>query len=136
MSMWLNYAKLSPSTFEKAKKTPSLVESLFFSEAGAARPADFDSEADVFGEDYRTISAVTEAMDEAGVPHEWLDKAMGDGAGDELAYEFCYGPGFALSPAEVKTIAKELGKEGDGFGIAEFFAEAAKQGKGIVGGVS
>jgi hypothetical protein len=136
MSMWLSYAKLSPSSFDEVRKSPSLVEALFF-DSELSPPSDFDSEKDTFGEDYRSISSVLEAMEE-DVGHEAgaLKRAMGDGAGEELEYEFCYGPGFALSPADVVTLARELAEDSDGFGIAEFFAEAAKQGKGIVGGIS
>src|SRR5690242_7666004 len=103
MSMWLNYAKLSPSSFERIRKEPSLVETLFF-DSSLAAPKDFDGEADVYGEDYLSISSMLEASgdededeDEEGDASP-LDEATGAGA-RELDYEFCYGNAFVFEPA-------------------------------------
>ncbi|MEQ1502215.1 MAG: hypothetical protein ABMB14_08285 [Myxococcota bacterium] len=135
MSMWLNYAKVSASTLKSLRAKPETVEPLFFDSA-LPKPGDFDPDADVFGEDYRTISEVVEAMVEAEAGGEWLARAMGEGSGDEVGYEFCYGAAFAFAPAEVAEIAAEGKKDPDPFGIGEFFAQAAAEGKGIIGGVS
>ena len=74
-------------------------------------------------------------MGDAGTDVSLIDEATGGGA-KELDYDFCYGPAFAIEPTEVARIAKALSKDPDPFGISEFFAGAAREGKAIVGGVS
>jgi hypothetical protein len=136
--MWLNYAKVTPEALSSLKKSPKLVEGLFFDSAVGA-VAGFEPDKDVFGEDYRMITEVAEAMAGGESFYEqetWLTRAMGHGMGEEVAYEFCYGPGFCFSAEQVQQIANGLSKEDDPFGVSDFFAEAARQGRAVVGGVS
>ena len=148
MSMWLTYAKVSVDTLTQIQKTPDLLDSIFFE--GKTAPGDLDEEKDVFGMDYRTYSAIAEAMAE-GVEIEeqdtWTAKAVGVAYGDDLEYEFCYGTGFYFTVEEVKSIAAGLSEEvGELFEEAEpddfeddvgaFFKIAAIEGKAVVGGIS
>ncbi|MEZ4237892.1 MAG: hypothetical protein R3F59_17435 [Myxococcota bacterium] len=141
MSMWFNAARLSAASFEAIRKEPRLVEALFF-DSKLAKPADFDAERDVFGADYRLIGEMIEAMEESGIEEVAEDAglvrhALGEEEeGSPIAYDFCYGPGFAMTPDEVKAVSKRIGKDDEGFGIGPFFAAAAKAGQGIIGGVS
>jgi hypothetical protein len=68
--------------------------------------------------------------------------------GSALDFDFCYGPAFGMTPEEVKEVAaglaaepwahEALGVDDDENlpGLLRFFAEAAAEGKGLVGGVS
>jgi hypothetical protein len=76
-----------------------------------------------------------------------LSKAA-HGTGEELPYEFCYGPGFVLDPAAVVRVAEGLAAEGWGADgaigevldededLGRFYAAAAREGKAVIGGVS
>lgn len=145
--MWLNLAKLSPTQLEQVRGDPQLLDGIFFEDGEV--PDDFQEESDVFGTDYRTLSAIAEAMEidlEDG--ESWLSRATGNGIGSELDFEFTYGDGFLLSPDDVKQIAsglakepwaEEAGKVDDDEnlpGLLRFFAAAARQNRGIVGGIS
>ena len=78
----------------------------------------------------------------AGIGCDWTRRALGEEYGSELAFEFCYGPGFGFSPAEVKALAEGLAAEEwdpeDDYeeNIARFFAKAAAAGKAVIGGVN
>ncbi len=144
--MFLNLAKVSEQTLSKIVESPAMLEALFFEE-GANLPPDYNAEADEFGMDYRSLSALAEAMAKEVELEEqdtWIAKALGNAFGKELDYEFCYGGGFYLTPLEVKQVAAGLKEEGwhsdgDDFGdedIEKFFATAASENKGILGGVS
>jgi hypothetical protein len=148
MSMWLELAKLTPADLEKVRADPQRLDPVFFEEEGEALD-ELDPEADVFGTDYRTLSAIAEAMEiDLDDGESWLSRATGNGIGSELAFDFTYGPGFLLTPDEVQQVAAGLSAEGwaDAAavedddenlpGLLRFFTTAAKQKRGIVGGVS
>lgn len=182
MSMWLTLAKVSPETLRAIQERPQLMDGMFFEndEDGQADPvpADFDPDADVLGTDYRTLTMIAEGLAEhLGSPASfeeqdtWLSKAA-HGLGDLLDYDFCYGPAFVLTPAQVAEIALGLAEEEDAVQAAGgadaadpddeadpdqeiiaqaaadlddedddedlgvFYAAAAREGKGMVGGVS
>ena len=150
MSMWLNLVKLAPAELERVKAKPDLLENVFFDD-GEVPLAGYSEETDVFGTDYRTLSAIAEAMEDGESLEDqesWLAKSAGNGIGDDVDYEFTYGSAYALSPDEVKQIAAgfaaeawyaEIADDDDDEnlpGLVRFFATAAKEGKGIIGGVS
>jgi len=150
MSMWLNLVKLTLDDVEKVKAKPNVLDAVFF-DGGTSQLASYNEANDVFGTDYRTLSEVGEAMadgEELEEQDTWLAKSVGNGLGDELDYEFCYGPGFVLSPDEVKNVATGFASEAwyadaeavdddeNIPGLVRFFETAAKEGKGVIGGVS
>jgi hypothetical protein len=156
--MWLTLAKVSPELLAAIRVQPGLVEPLFFDpeedDPTAAPPDGFDPASDTFGYDYRTLTMLAEAQaEESGDPapfedqDTWLCKAA-HGTGTELPYEFCYGIGFVLEPADVVRVAEGLASEGWGEGgpigeildededLGRFYAAAAREGKAVIGGVS
>ena len=139
MSMWLEYAMVDEATFEKAKEDEGVCDAIFFADEA---PAGVDRATQVIGLDYRTLSAMIEGMEEAGIGCDWTRRALGEEYGSELAFEFCYGPGFGFSPAEVKALAEGLAAEEwdpeDDYeeNVARFFAKAAAAGKAVIGGVN
>jgi hypothetical protein len=117
MSMWLGLAKVNPELFAEIQANPHLLDAIFFDEGD--RPAGLDERSDVFGCDYRTLSAVAEAcaeVDEAGTDwreyYAWLARATGENESDHLpGYEFTYGPAFAFTSADVQRMADGLAEE-------------------------
>jgi hypothetical protein len=117
MSMWLGLAKVNPELFAEIQANPHLLDAIFFDEGD--RPAGLDERSDVFGCDYRTLSAVAEAcaeVDEADADwrehYGWLARATGENEADHLpGYEFTYGPAFAFMPADVQRLADGLATE-------------------------
>ena len=139
MSMWLDYAKLSPELLEKVKATPEpLINALWFGEG----EVDGVSESDLMGLDYRTLMAICEGLEEAGMDTTWTYRATGDEFGDVIDFEVTYGLVFYFTPSEVAQIAAGLAEEDwdpeDDYeeNIARFFATAAGEGKAVIGGVS
>ena len=120
--MWLNLAKVTPALLAEIRERPALLDVLFLDE-GADLPDGFDERRDVFGCDYRTLSAVAEAMADQERPgadwrdlYPWLRRATGDEGADHLtAYEFTYGPAFLLTVEDVVTVHRGLTEEGWAF---------------------
>jgi hypothetical protein len=148
MSMWLNLAKLSSEQLELVRLEPQRLDGVFFEEDAGGIDG-IDEDADVFGTDYRTLLAIAEALEiDLDDGESWLSRATGNGLGSEIDYEFCYGPGFTMTADEVKQVAAGLAAEPwaeDALGVDDdenlpgllrFFAKAAEEGKGLVGGVS
>lgn len=141
MSMWLEYAKVSEATLEAVRKDDAVAQALFFGEEG--KPADFDAGKDVIGLDYRTLSAMLEGMEEAGIDCSWTRRAIGEEYGDALSFELTYGPAFFFTVEEVAELAAGLSAEegwdpDDDFeeNIARFFVQAAMERKAVIGGVN
>ena len=119
MSMWLNLAKVSPDLLAEIQERPDLLDTLFFDE-GVDPPAGFDLRADVFGCDYRTLTAIAQGMAAQEAPgSDWRDtyvflrRATGEEERDHLAdYEFTYGPAFAIGVDDVLTVHRGLSAEG------------------------
>src|SRR5512139_3251716 len=117
MSMWLNLAKVSPELLTEIRADPELLEAIFFEEDEL--PDGVSIRFDVFGCDYRTLSAVAEAvakMEDPGADWRdhfvWLSRATGDNEADHLdGYEFTYGPAFTLAPADVRLVAEGMAAE-------------------------
>jgi len=115
--MWLTLAKVNPGLFAEIRANPDLLDAIFFDEDD--RPAGLDERSDVFGCDYRTLSAVAEGCaeaDEAGVDwrehYAWLARATGENEADHLpGYDFTYGPAFAFAPTDVQRVAEGLAEE-------------------------
>jgi hypothetical protein len=119
MSMWLNLAKVSPDLLAEIRERPDLLDTLFFDD-GVDPPAGFDLRADVFGCDYRTLTAIAQGMAAQEAPgSDWRDtyvflrRATGEEERDHLAdYEFTYGPAFAIGVDDVLTVHRGLSAEG------------------------
>jgi len=141
MSMWLEYPKVSEAMLEAVRKDDAVAQAIFFGEEG--QPDDFDPTADAIGLDYRTLSAILEGMEEAGIDTAWTHRALGEEYGDALSFELCYGPGFFFTVEEVAELAAGLSAEqtwdpDDDYeeNIARFFVQAAKEKKAVIGGVN
>jgi hypothetical protein len=117
MSMWLNLAKVSPELLTEIRAEPDLLDSIFFDEDDL--PDGLSLQSDVFGCDYRTLSAIAEFTAEQVQPgvdwrerYIWLRRATGDNEADHLVgYEFTYGPAFTLAPTDVQRVAEGLASE-------------------------
>jgi hypothetical protein len=112
MSMWLILAKVEVGLLEAVRADPGLLSSLLFDDGEAPIPdelsAAFDAGSDVFEADYRTLSAIADALP----AQEWFQKATGDGT-ESLPYDdLTYGPAFAHGPQEVSDVAAGLVAEG------------------------
>jgi hypothetical protein len=162
MSMWLSLAKVNPELLADIKANPDLLDAIFFNDGD--RPAGLDERSDVFGCDYRTLSAVAEGCAEAeGAGDDWrahfvwLARATGENEADHMSgYEFAYGPAFAFDPADVQLVAEGMAREDwsppaddarepagedepefdDFLDLVPFFTAAVTEGKAIVGGIS
>jgi hypothetical protein len=119
MSMWLNLAKVSPDLLAQIRARPDLLDNLFFDEE-ADPPAGVDLRVDLFGCDYRTLTAIAEGMASQEAPgtdwretYVFLRRATGDDERDHLqGYEFTYGPAFALGTDDVLAVHRGLSDEG------------------------
>ena len=115
--MWLSLAKVNPGLFAEIRANPDLLDAIFFDEGD--RPDGLNERSDVFGCDYRTLSAVAEGCaeaEEAGTDwrehYAWLARATGEDEADHLpGYEFTYGPAFAFTAADVQRVAEGLAEE-------------------------
>jgi hypothetical protein len=114
MSMWLNLAKVSPALLAEIRTRPDLLDALFFEESSGIEG--FDPHADVLGCDYRTLSAIAEAMAGHDDPAlDWRDqypglsRATGEADVEYLdGYEFTYGPAFAIAPEDLPAVLESL----------------------------
>ncbi|MFF4273633.1 hypothetical protein [Streptomyces sp. NPDC001536] len=140
MSMWLKLAKIEPSLLGAVPE-------------GGPEP-------DFHAFDFRTLTAV--AADRAEVEegaaewtkvYPWLARSTGHGCEVVEGHEFGYGPGFVLTPDEVRqvavglvaegwtrrgTTAADWDEEGEDHGLEDlgpFFTAAASEGKAVIGGV-
>jgi hypothetical protein len=128
MSMWLSLAKVDPSVLSAVRAQPDLLDAYFEYEGEA--PAGFDPRSDLFSCDYRTLTAIAEAKAEDAGPgtdwteaFPWLVRATGEADGDELDYEFTYGPAFVLDVHEVPEVVAGLTAEGWSFDALEYQIE-------------
>ncbi|GAB3142991.1 hypothetical protein GCM10027290_18600 [Micromonospora sonneratiae] len=115
--MWLNLAKISPKLLAILRAQPALTGKLFY-ETDDTDPLDgFDQDRDVLGVDYRILSAIAEAAEEAnpGFTEErsWLSYAV-QGTDDTLDVEFGYGPAYVLAPMEVERLAAGMAEDSEG----------------------
>jgi hypothetical protein len=169
MSMWLSLAKFETRQMADLKSNLPLLESIFRDGESVSLPG-FDFKRDMFGTRYDDLFSMITAFHD-GVPgpafrienghtiyrtakeidfdieESWVAKAAGNGMGQEIDIEFNYGPGFLLTPQQVKEASlgfareawlKEFATVDDDQnipGLIKFYAEAAKQGRFIVGGV-
>ncbi|GIH06067.1 hypothetical protein Rhe02_41340 [Rhizocola hellebori] len=149
MSMWLMLAKIEVGLLDAVRADPDLLAGVL-GEDESPMPEDlsaaFDAGSDLFEADYRTLSAIAEALESK----EWFDQATG--GTESLDYEdFTYGPAFALSPRDVSAVAAGLVADGwpvsgtadepddefdDDIDLAGFFIAAANQGRAVVGGIN
>ena len=143
MSMYLEYAKVSPETLKKILADDSILDAIFFGEG--ALPDGYNSGTDGIGLDYRMYAEIAEAMaggTEIYDQDTWTAKAAGNQFGTELEFEFNYGPVIYFTPEEVKQIAEGLPGEGwdpdEDYeeNVARFFRVAAAEGKAVLVGVN
>ncbi|MEU3277384.1 hypothetical protein [Streptomyces antibioticus] len=136
MSMWLNLAKTDPVRLREARANPELIDALFDAES---------AEADLHEEDYRLLADIAEgraAAEEGSADwssaYPWLARATGQGCETVEEYDFGYGPAFLLTPDEVRRTADGLEREGWSrfLELSAYYAKAAAEGKGVIGGVS
>ncbi|MFF3940710.1 DUF1877 family protein [Streptomyces phaeofaciens] len=139
MSMWLNLAKTDPARLREARENPELIDALFSDED------DPEQAADLHEEDYRTLAEIAEgraAAEEDSADwtsaYPWLARATGHGCETVEEYDFGYGPAFLLTPDEVRQVADGLEREGwtRFLELGPYYAEAATEGKGMIGGIS
>ena len=144
MGMELLLVRLTPGQVKAIVANPDLLLLVFPDDEQAALPdvlTPLDIDADTLMEDYLQIS---ELLDESVEEYEWMRKAA-NGMGSTIRFDLGYDDVFVLSPGEVAEIAAGLAAE-EWFrpdsdeawpvlAVASFYREAAKQGRGIIGGV-
>lgn len=149
--MRLNLAKISPILFESVMADPDLLDHLF--EPNGSTPtglAGFDEHTDTSGHAFSALCQAAAAYAHMDFWHQdtWLTRATGAGS-ELLGYACPYGSAWYLSPRRVSQIAEGLASEvgparaaGDpGYAeivrsFAVFYAEAAREGKVVVGGMN
>ncbi|MFF6980006.1 hypothetical protein ACFZAV_20195 [Streptomyces sp. NPDC008343] len=144
--MGLTLVKIAPPLLEEARRNPELINALFFDrDASALVPHGFRPGMDSHGEDFRALgdsaegrAEVEEGESDWRSAYPWLARATGHGREVVEEYEFGYGPAFVLTPDEVRQIAEGLVGEGWArfLGLGPFYASAAAEGKGVIGGVN
>lgn len=146
MSLWLTLAKIAPPVLAEARQSPALIDALFSGgNDPALLPQGFRPGLDSHGEDFRALGDTAEGRAEVEEgesdwrsAYPWLARATGHGCEVVEEYEFGYGPAFVLTPDEVRQVAKGLVGEGWArfLGLGPFYAAAAAEGKGVIGGVN
>lgn len=149
MSLWLTLAKIAPPVLAEARQNPALIDALFSGGKGGNDPAlvphGFRPGADSHGEDFRVLADTAEGRAEVEEgesdwrsAYPWLARATGHGCEVVEEYEVGYGPVFVLAPDEVREVAKGLVAEGWArfVELGPFYASAAAEGKGVIGGVN
>ncbi|QDY78772.1 hypothetical protein [Streptomyces qinzhouensis] len=123
MSFWMRLAKISPGLLPEIRKQPGLVPDLF-SDDGEAEPlAGVDRDADLLEFQF--------FPEEENLDHgHWLSTVHR--VGEALGEDFDHGDLFAVGPDEVAGIAGALP---GGSPVGEFFADAAREGRAVVGGL-
>ncbi|MFF5965097.1 hypothetical protein ACFY64_15430 [Streptomyces collinus] len=100
---------------------------------------------DSHGEDFRALgdiaggrAEVEEGESDWRFAYPWLARATGHGCQVVEESEFGYGPAFVLTSDEVRQVAEGLVAEGWArfLGLGPFYASAAAEGKGVIGGVN
>jgi hypothetical protein len=134
--MSLMLVKVPPALAARIRAEPALLAQVWDESAGLVTAED------KLFEDYLGLSRT---VDEQPDRFPVMFRAM-NGTGDELDYDFGYGPAFVIEPAEAARISAGLAEEGwwrsgdevitIDHAIAEFYTLAADQGRTIVGGVS
>jgi len=157
MSMWVNLVQVSPELLGKIVNKPAMLDAMLFDE-GDPGIAGFDGAADVYGEDYRHmfVPYFEFVAEQAGgdpddfesceaVTKDPMYRAIT--GGQELEYEFCYGPASYNDNKTVRAIsddwdgqfsAEELANESERPDIALFLfcKKAAEQGRAVICGIS
>jgi len=123
MSFWMNLAKVSPELLSAIRVRSDLLGSIFFDGGEPELPADFDKDSDTIG--YQFFPG-EESLDS----DHWLSTVHR--VGETLGYKFTYGEAFAVGPNEVASIAETLTADSP---EGALFADAAKEGKAVVGGL-
>jgi hypothetical protein len=141
--MILRLIKAPPAVGAHVRTEPGLLDQLWnrapVTDAGVAT---IDADADVMSEDYRLL---WELVEEDQSRFAWMVRAI-NGIGETLDYECGYGPAFIVPAEQVVAVADGLVAEGwesareygetVAHGVFDFYAEAAANGKAIIGGVS
>ena len=144
MGMELLLVRLTPAQQEAIAADPQLLRLIFPEEENAPLPgvlASLDIDADTLMESYLHVSAI---LDESVEEYEWMRKAA-NGMGATIRFDYGYEDVFVLSPEQVAEIAAGLDAEEwlrpdsdeawPVLAVATFYREAAKLGRGIIGGV-
>lgn len=143
MSMILHLVKLPIELGERVIATPDLLNQIWgVVDIVDADVAALNENADKFTEDYLHRGR---ALIEKPGQFPWMEKAM-NGTGNEIAFEFGYGPGFVITPTECSQIATALVDEGwwrptdevttIAQAIAAFYTTAATETRMIIGGIN
>ena len=146
MSMWLTLAKIAPPVLAEARQNPALIDALFSGgNDPTLLPQGFRPGADSHGEDFRALGDIAggrakaeEGESDWASAYPWLARATGHGCEAVEGYEFGYGPAFVLAPDEVRQVAEGMVTEGWArfLELGPFYASAAAEGKGVIGGVN
>ena len=144
MGMELLLVRLTQAQQETIVADPELLDLVFPEDEHDPLPgvlASLNIGADTLAESYLEISAI---LDESVEEYEWMRKAA-NGTGMTIRFDYGYGDVFVLSPEQVAEIAAGLDAEewlrpdsdeaASVLAVANFYRDAAKLGRGIIGGV-
>ncbi len=137
MSMWLSIVRVTPESFKEIKRSPDLLDPIFFDEDQATLNRLGIEASHSCGIDYLSLSGAYEAMAEA-TGEEVGDDIIEEDLGPikELDYDAGYGPAFYLDPEQVKTVRETSMIPDMDDEAAVVFDEAVETGAYLVGVVS
>jgi hypothetical protein len=142
MSMTLYLVKVPPAIAERIKAYPELLNQVWdeveMTDGDLAR---LDPEHDRLMEDYLSLGRV---VNEEPDRYPWMRRAL-HGMGEEIAFEYGYGPGFVVTPQQAAQIVAGLAEEGwwrsgdeivtIDHAIAAFYATARRNAQTVIGGI-
>ncbi|MFF3552954.1 hypothetical protein ACFYXL_06005 [Streptomyces tsukubensis] len=123
MSFWMHLAKISPAHLPAIREQPGVLLDLFSDDGDAEPPAGIDRATDLLEFQFRPEA---ENLDH----HHWLSTVHR--VGEALGEDFDHGDLFAVGPDQVANIAGTLPGDSP---VKEFFTDAAREGRAVVGGL-
>jgi hypothetical protein len=107
--MTLYLIRVTRALAERIQAEPRLLEQVW-GEGDVSNPeiAGLDLDNDALMEDYLGLGRV---LAEEPQRYPWMERAL-QGTGQEVGFEFGYGPGFVVTPQEAAEIAAGLASEG------------------------
>ncbi|MGV9314771.1 hypothetical protein ACWDR0_21685 [Streptomyces sp. NPDC003691] len=123
MSFWMRLAKISPGLLPGIRHEPGLVPDLFADDGETELPPGVDRDKDLLEFQF--------FPEQENLDHgHWLSTAHR--VGEPLGEDFDHGDLFAVGPDEVAGIARSLPGDSP---VGAFFADAAREGRAVVGGL-
>ncbi|MEW1544958.1 hypothetical protein [Streptomyces tsukubensis] len=123
MSFWMHLVKISPAHLPAIREQPGVLLDLFSEDGDAEPPAGFDRAADLLEFQF--------FPEEENVDHHhWLSTVHR--VGEALGEDFDHGDLFAVGPGQVAGVVGTLPGDSP---VRAFFADAAREGRAVVGGL-